>query len=117
LGGTSNLGDTAFALDHLVVDEVRKMKEQHKTKRKPLRLWWSAAFAASLLIALPASAASNAPGDQALINRFALNAYCSEAQSKSALLADGSISYKEVADFASKRALVEHPNVYRDSAG
>jgi hypothetical protein len=62
-----HLADTAFALDHLVVDEVRKMKEQHNTERKPLRPWWSAAFAASLLIALPASAASNARSDQALI--------------------------------------------------
>jgi hypothetical protein len=26
-----HLADTAFALDHLVVDEVRKMKEQHNT--------------------------------------------------------------------------------------
>lgn len=61
-----HLADTAFALDHLVVDEMRKMKDSTKL-RKPLRLWWSAAFAASLLIALPACAASNAPSDQALI--------------------------------------------------
>jgi hypothetical protein len=117
LAASPILGDTAFAFDLMVVDEMRKMREQDKTKRKQLRLWWSAAFAASLLIALPASAASNAPGEQALINKFALNAYCSEAQSNSALLADGSISYKQVADLASKLALAEHPNVYRDSAG
>ena len=56
------------------------------------------------------------PGGQTSINKIAIEAYCSEAQSKSALLADGSVSYKRVADLASERALVEHPNVYRDSS-
>ena len=81
-----------------------------------LHRWgWSAAFAGSLSIAIPA-AASNAPGSQISINKIAIDAYCSEAQSKTALLADGSVSYKHVADLASKRALVEHPSVYRDSS-
>jgi hypothetical protein len=79
------------------------------------RWGWSVAFAGSMLIAIPA-AASNAPGGQTSINKIAIEAYCSEAQSKSALLADGSVSYKRVADLASERALVEHPNVYRDSS-
>jgi len=80
-----------------------------------LRRWGrSAVFAGSLLLAIPA-AASNAPGGRTSINKIAINAYCSEAQSKSTLLADGSISYKRVIDLASERALVEHPNVYRDS--
>ena len=73
------------------------------------------AFAGSMLIAIPA-AASNAPGGQTSITKIATEAYCSEAQSKSSLLADGSVSYKRVADLASERALVEHPNVYRDSS-
>src|SRR5580700_11812981 len=87
-----------------------------------LHRWgWSAAFAGSLSIAIPAAAssgaaASNAPGSQISINKIAIDAYCSEAQSKAALLADGSVSYKHVADLASKRALVEHPSVYRDSS-
>jgi hypothetical protein len=68
-----------------------------------------------MLIALPA-AASNGLGGQTSVNKIAIDAYCSEAQSKSALLADGSISYKRVADLASERALAEHPNVYRDSS-
>jgi hypothetical protein len=67
------------------------------------------------MLTLPAAAA-NVPANQALINKLALNAYCAEAHSKSALLADGSISYKQVADLASNRALVEHPKVYSDSA-
>ncbi|HEX4209860.1 MAG TPA: hypothetical protein VHY56_05670 [Candidatus Binataceae bacterium] len=69
----------------------------------------------SLWIALPASAA-NTPDHQALINKFALNAYCTEAQSKSASLAAGSVSYKQVADLASDRALMDHPHVYSDSS-
>lgn len=77
------------------------------------RLWWKAAFAGSLLIASPAAAA-NVP--QAAVNKFALNAYCSEAHHKAASLANGSISYIQVADLASERALAEHPNVYPDPA-
>ena len=75
--------------------------------------WWKAAFAGSLFIAGPAAAA-NLP--QASVNKLALNAYCSEAHSQATSLAEGSISYKQVADLASKRALAEHPSVYPDPA-
>jgi hypothetical protein len=47
---------------------------------------------------------------------LALKAYCYEAHQEAALLADGSISYKQVADLASDRALADHPNVYPDPA-
>jgi hypothetical protein len=78
------------------------------------RQWWrKAVFAGSLLVACPAAAA-NVP--RALVNKLALNAYCSDAHQKAALLADGSISYKQVADLASDQALAEHPNVYFDRA-
>jgi hypothetical protein len=76
--------------------------------------WWSAALAGFLLVPIPVAASNT--GNQATINKFALNAYCSEARSKSALLADGSVSYKEVADMASARALTEHPAIYHDPA-
>src|ERR1700728_4481824 len=79
------------------------------------RWWWSVSFAGFLLLPIPAVGA-NAPTNQALINKSALNAYCAEARRESALLADGSVSYKHVADSASDRALVEHPHVYSDSA-
>jgi hypothetical protein len=71
-------------------------------------------LAVALLIALPA-AASAAPLSTSTINKLALNSYCAEAESKSGSLADGSVSYKRVAELASNRALVEHPSVYRDS--
>lgn len=77
------------------------------------RWWWKAAFAGSFLIAGPAAAA-NVP--QTSVNKFALNAYCSEAHYKATLIADGSISYIQVADLASERARAEHPNVYPDTA-
>jgi hypothetical protein len=41
------------------------------------------------------------------VSKLALKAYCSEAHQKAALLADGSISYKQVADLASDRALAK----------
>jgi hypothetical protein len=72
-----------------------------------------AAFTGSLLITVTA-AASSGPGDQGVINKFALNAYCSEAQSEATSLSDGRLSYKGVVEMASNRALIEHPNVYRD---
>ena len=78
------------------------------------RLWERAAPAGWLLIVLP-MAASAAPPSQSTINKLALNTYCSEARSKSQSLANGSVSYKRVAQLASDRALAEHPNVYRDS--
>jgi hypothetical protein len=105
------------------VDEVRKMKSSSTNQNKSLfsvgriSLWgWSVVFAGAMLIAIPA-AASNAPGRPSSISKIAIEAYCAEAQSESALLADGSVSYKRVADLASERALVEHPSVYPDSSG
>jgi hypothetical protein len=76
------------------------------------RWWWSVALSGYLFMPLPA-VASNA-GNQATISKFALNAYCSEARSQSTLLREGTVSYKEVADMASERALTEYPNVYHD---
>ena len=75
---------------------------------------WSVVFAGSLLIAVPAAAANDRGGPTS-INKIAVEAYCAEAQSESSLLSDGRVSYKQVADLASHRALLEHPNVYRDS--
>jgi hypothetical protein len=98
------------------VVQVMQGKPIHTNSRSYalFRQWcWKAVFAGSLLIACPAAAA-NVP--QASVNKLALKAYCSEAHQKAALLADGGISYKQVADLASDRALTEHPNVYPDPA-
>jgi hypothetical protein len=77
------------------------------------RWWKAAAIAGSLLTAGPAAAANVS---QASVNRLALEAYCTEAHQEAALIADGSISYKQVADMASERALAEHPQVYSVAA-
>jgi hypothetical protein len=75
----------------------------------------SAVLAGSLLLTISA-AASNSPASQSSIKRISISTYCSEAQSKSSSLANGSVSYKRVADLASERALQEHPNIYPDSS-
>jgi hypothetical protein len=95
------------------VMQGKRMYINPRSKASFRQWWWQAVFAGSLLIAYPATAA-NVP--QASVNKLALKAYCSEAQQKAALLANGSISYKQVADLASDRALLEHPNVYSGSA-
>ena len=48
------------------------------------------------------------------IDKFALTAYCAEAQEEQQPLQNGQVSYKSIADLASKRALTEHPDVYQD---
>jgi hypothetical protein len=100
------------------VEVVQVMKERHiyatpGSNALFRQWWWKAVFAGSLLVACPAAAA-NVP--QVSVNKLALKAYCSEAHQKAALLDDGSISYKQVADLASDQALAEHPNVYSDPA-
>ena len=95
------------------VMQGKRMYINPRSKGSFRQWWWKVVFAGSLLIAYPAAAA-NVP--QTSVNKLALRAYCSEAHQKAALLADGRISYKQVADLASDRALVEHPNVYSDSA-
>ena len=79
------------------------------------RLWFRATLG-GLVCALwiaPAWAVTAAlPAGQ--IDKFALTAYCAEAQEEQQPLQDGQVSYKSVADLASQRALTEHPDVYKD---
>jgi hypothetical protein len=79
------------------------------------RLWLRAALAALYLTLIPA-AVWGQPPSQSTINKLALNAYCAEARTKAQPLADGSVSYKSVAEIASHRARAEYPKVYRDSS-
>ena len=67
---------------------------------------------------IPAIAIAATPStNQAVVKQLALNAYCSEAQSKSTSMANGSTSYKRIAELASNRALADHPGIYSDSSG
>jgi hypothetical protein len=86
------------------------------------RLWTAARWCfvivstASLAAGWTPAAASAAPGPAAAqINKFALNAYCIEAQKKSRLLADDQVSYKSITELASDRAMIDHPGVLKDS--
>ena len=66
---------------------------------------------------IPAIAMAATPSaNQAVVKQLALNAYCSEAQSKSTSMANGSTSYKRIAELASNRALADHPGIYSDSS-
>ncbi len=73
----------------------------------------SSSLAAALLCVF-AGAASAGP-NSSTINQLARKAYCSEAKIESSGLENGRVSYKQVVERASNRALIEHPNVYRDS--
>ena len=76
--------------------------------------WLSSSLAASLLFAFAGAASAELP-NSSTINKLALKAYCSEAKIESSELDNGSVSYKHVVELASNRALIEHPNVYRDA--
>ena len=69
---------------------------------------------AALLFAFAGAASAELP-NSSTINKLALKAYGSEATIESSELENGSVSYKQVVELASNRALIEHPNVYRDS--
>jgi hypothetical protein len=79
------------------------------------RSGWYASVVGSLMI--PAIAIGATPSaNQAVVKQLALNAYCYEAQSKSTSMANGSISYKRIAELASNRAIADHPGIYSDSS-
>jgi hypothetical protein len=87
-------------------------KSEHKSVQlidQPI-LW--SIFTVGMLAAIVPAAASSISCVSA--NKLALRAYCSEAYSESALLANGSTSYKQVINHASARAMVEYPNVCPD---
>ena len=73
----------------------------------------SSSLAATLIFAFAGAALAELP-NSSTINKLALKAYCSEAKIESSELDNGSVSYKHVVELASNRALIEHPNVYRD---
>jgi hypothetical protein len=74
----------------------------------------AAVLAGLLLVGSPTALLAKSVS-RSTVNKLALNAYCDEARNKSKPLADGTISYKRVAELASRRALAEHPSVYSDS--
>ena len=92
-------------------------KNQYKSKVAfgSIRFGWlSSLLAAALLFAFSGAASAELP-NTSTIEQLARKAYCSEAQLESSELENGSISYKQVVEQASNRALIEHPDVYRDS--
>jgi hypothetical protein len=94
--------------------EVKEMrKSAHKSTKcliHPILGFVFIVFAV-LVVTVPA-VASNISYLSA--NRLALKAYCLEAHDESALLANGSTSYKDVIRRASARAMVKYPNVCPD---
>jgi hypothetical protein len=106
--------DSLTIANALLVDEVRMMKTLTNQRNSYILFCRHAALAGLLLVSL-GGAAWAAPPSPSTINKLALNAYCSEAQNESASLQEGRVSYKQVAALASNRALIEHPDVYRDS--
>jgi hypothetical protein len=92
-----------------------KNQNESKVAFGSVRLGWSSSsLAAALLFAFAGTASADLPNSPT-INKLALKAYCSEAKIESSELENGSVSYKHVVELASNRALIEHPNVYRDS--
>ena len=87
------------------VREVRKMADKHTyyqsycLVKRFCRSRWFASVVGSLMITARAMAATP-PANQAVVKQLALSAYCSEAQSRSNSMANGSTSYKRIAELA-----------------
>jgi hypothetical protein len=95
--------------------KTRKNQRESKVAFGSVRFrWLSSSLAAALLFAFAGVASAELP-NSSTIDKLARKAYCSEAKSESSELKNGSVSYKQVVERASNRALIEHPNVYRDS--
>jgi hypothetical protein len=94
---------------------ANKHNQSYCVVKRCCRAGWYASVVGSLMI--PAIAMAATPSaSQAVVKQLALNAYCSEAQSKSTSMANGSTSYKRIAELASNRALADHPGIYSDSS-
>ena len=95
--------------------KTAKNKRESKVAFGSVRCkWLSSSFAAALLVTFAGAASAELP-NSSTINKLARKAYCSEAKLESSELENGRVSYKQVVERASNRALIEHPNVYRDS--
>jgi len=107
-------------LPNFTVDEVKTVKTAKNQRESKVAFgsvrfgWLSSSLAAALLFAFAGAASAELP-NPSTINKLARKAYCSEAKIESSELKNGSVSYKQVVERASNRALSEHPNVYRDS--
>jgi hypothetical protein len=95
--------------------KTSKNQRESKVAFGSLRFrWLSSSLAAALLFAFASATSAELP-NSSVINKLARKAYCSEAKLESSELKNGSVSYKQVVERASSRALSEYPNVYRDS--
>ena len=93
-----------------------KSQQESKVAFSSVRFGWLSSSLAAALLSAFAGAASAALPSSSTIDKLARKAYCSEAKIESSELKNGSVSYKQVVERASNRALSEHPNVYRDSS-
>jgi hypothetical protein len=93
--------------------KMSKNQRESKVAFDSVRFGWLSSILAAVLLFAFANAASAELPNYSTINKLVQN--CSQAKIDSSELRDGSISYKDVVEMASNRALIEHPNVYRDS--
>jgi hypothetical protein len=78
------------------------------------KLWRCLVSVASLICILPVAEAFATPASlDAQASKFALEAYCTEAKKELKPLAQGQISYEIIAEKASKRAVTDHPDIYK----
>jgi hypothetical protein len=86
-------------------------KKAQQAKECLVQLYIAPIVFCALVVTMPATAFSIS---DVSANKLALKAYCSEAHNESAVLANGSFSYKDVIKRASARAMIEYPDVCHD---
>jgi hypothetical protein len=90
----------------------KKLNQRWTFKNRKLsRCWVPVACLTWLILVGSALAAPASLNGQA--SKFALDAYCTEAKKELRPLAQGQISYESLAEMASKRAVIDHPDMYK----
>jgi hypothetical protein len=91
---------------------MRKLRKKAQQSNECLVQWLITPIVfCALVVTIPAAASSVS---DVSANKLALKAYCSEAHNESAVLANGSASYRDVIKRASARAMIEYPDVCPD---
>ena len=92
---------------------VNRSSQSSPLRRRKLSRWLAVLASLTGMIWIGAGSAFSAQPPDEQVNKFALDAYCTEAEKELKPLAQGQISYETITEKASERAVTDHPDIYR----